>query len=87
MLKTKEVQVRCCDNCGRDGNQQHIDLCWGCGKDLCHSCGNISLINLEGFGQGWHTYLCSKCREELGTKLQQLFNPYIQHAQMTGLFQ
>ena len=75
MRKKEEIEVKYCDICGaREDNLRSISSCWSCGKDVCSR--HYHLVSTENKRR--HTYLCEDCNQEMGSKLDALFEQFSQ---------
>ena len=73
MRKTEEVEIKYCDICGqREDTLHNISRCWACGKEVCSQ--HYHLVSTENKRR--HIYLCENCDQEMGNKLDALFEQF-----------
>ncbi len=77
MRQKEEVEVKYCDICGkREDQTTTVSKCWACGKDACSQHYHLNMTKNEKR----FTYLCERCDQEMGSKLDVLFEQYRQQA-------
>lgn len=84
-MRTIEQGVWVCDMCGGETNNDTLQKCSSCGKEICSrckkwydfrvqretpsSCGGYNSIRIDTHTEGLRTTLCSKCANQLERRL------------------